>query len=111
MRSIIAQENGEPITGRVIEADALVWSEGPIPITVYPFQKPSTILGAATELRREDNGDITAEVGDLEPPLGSGFTISANELLTKRVGRVEKITHARIREIFISDGLPWARKE
>ena len=62
MRKIITWEGEEKVPGIIIEKGALTWGDDPIPVC-WNFQYDiENLLGNATDLRREDDGSITAEI-------------------------------------------------
>lgn len=112
MRVQVAQE-GEKIKefDHRLTDGCLKWVEG----KEYPvlksakFDDPSNILGHATDIRREDNGVITAEI-DFELMNGLGVTIFANKV--ERTGSWEEnnvvVTSATIRAFFTTVEVPWS---
>lgn len=62
MRKTISWEGEEKVPGVVLEKGSLQWSEDPIPLVWSFEQSVESVLGTASDLRREDDGRITAEV-------------------------------------------------
>lgn len=120
MRKIIAWEGREMVPGVIIEVGALTWSE-PLPI-VWSFQHDlSNLLGTARDLRREEDGSITAEldirddteqqrsVKTLLENRDVSTTIFANEL-TERIENGKRLVFAgAIREVSVvlPDTVGW----
>jgi hypothetical protein len=67
MRRIISWEGEVKVNGILIEKDALVWDDKPLPM-FWNFKHDSTCLGHATDIRREKNGSITAKVNFFDVP-------------------------------------------
>jgi len=104
VRRIISWEGEEKVPGILIEKGALVWEE-PIPISLNGLHEMP--IGLAWNVRREEDGSITAEFErKAGPEIGEDvkFTIYASEVkLDKEKWAYDgfrHVTHARVREIF-----------
>lgn len=114
MRRIITWEGVYTIPQTFIEKGALTWDNEPLPVTA---QNGTEILGRATDLRREEDGTITAELTFLDETenqkaaqslLENGdlsTTIFAKPVTEKRRESpneaVRYITAGRIRSIYL----------
>lgn len=113
MRKIIAWEGDEMVPGQILEINSLKWSNEPIPVTRHADDWAQPPIGNAGDLRREDNGSITAEIElieELDVILNDmSFTVYCNEVkaLGPRDVRPLRVTTARIRAIFSDTTVPW----
>lgn len=115
-RQIICYEGKHPVNGKFISKGALTWDEEkPLPVVLKPSDN-GPLVGLATDLKREDDGAITAEMkfnarnnSVLEDlPSGLGWTIYASDI--KWSDMVETIlVSGVIREVFLAPSLPWSR--
>lgn len=111
MRVQIAQEGSEVIPQQLLLDGSLKWSDAPVSIT----NQVGILLGSATNIRRETDGMITAELDlvddfwtELEPiKKDIGFTIAASSTLESWEGPLRIIHEAPIREVFLTPGVPW----
>lgn len=105
-RHIIAKE-GSPMVegGIVIEEGALTWDEGAI-IPVTQGFGDHEVIGRATDIRREENGNITANIEFL-PPRTETFSISVAPFRTREDKRF--VIEGKIREVteLSQDEMPW----
>lgn len=62
MRVTIAQEGVRPFEGWLVEENALTWDESVPVIAQITHGKPSPVIGQVTDIRREDDFSITAEI-------------------------------------------------
>ena len=102
MRRIISWEGEEKVPGIFIEKGALVWDER-LPVAINGLH--SMPSGPAEDIRREDDGSITADIQiDVDIPDSAEFSIFVNEVALnkeKSVNGFLHITHARAREVFM----------
>lgn len=104
-RVVIAFEGKMVIEGFYLKPAALWWDEAPLPITHDPTQAHP--LGWATDLRRESDGSITAEVNDLELPEGVGATIYCTDVQEEYDNSQRVVSGARVRCLFLTSDVPW----
>lgn len=112
MRVQVAQE-GEGIKefSHRLADGCLKWVDGEkYPVVNGPvFNDPNRIVGTATDIRREENGVVTAEI-DFDLIDGLGVTIYANQV--ERTGSWENndvvVTSATIRSFFTTVEVPWS---
>jgi hypothetical protein len=127
MRKIICREGVEDL-GHIFEVGSLQWSD-PLPL-VWNFSHDNigNVLGRAEDIRREENGEITAEIvfNDSDKAQQARTTLEnkdtcctifANKIYEKRitVGEDEEahavrlIKSATIREVsvILAAGHPW----
>lgn len=123
MRKIIGYEKVEKIPGQLILEGAFKWNETePIPVTTHwsrSMDHPQSIIGKATDLRREEDGAITAEIDIPDYPEyfeHFSFTVYANKVhpLHPDDDGLWRVETATIREVFgIANhafpeaGVPW----
>lgn len=62
MRYRFAREGIDTIIGNHLEPGSLTWSEVGLPVSGYADWDASSIIGMASDVRREDDGWLTAEV-------------------------------------------------
>lgn len=112
MRVPICYEGKETVKGQLITPGALTWSDDPIPISVgSDWSKPP--IGYATDLRREDDGTITAEVPDLDILSNEwGLSIWANETIEghESTEDLRVVDSGHLRAVFWSTDIPWNRE-
>lgn len=114
MRKTIAREGEEWIPGQLLEVGSLKWGDEPIPVTKSAeWDDLESLIGTATDLRREDDESVTAEI-ELNEEFASAiadmsFTVYCNEVksIGPREVRPWRITSARIRAIFFAPTVPW----
>lgn len=113
MRKIIAWEGEEKVPGQFLEVGSFKWGNEPIVVTKNTEWDADSVIGEATDLRREDNGSVTAEI-----KLQEGFTILLDDLSftvycndLKSIGSrgfpPSRLSSARIRAIFADTSVPW----
>lgn len=115
-RKIIAFEGRVMIPGQLIESGSLTWGDERIPVTRYARTGDiSDLLGYATELRREDDGSITAEVdaGEYTVLLEKdvAVTITIKPAVWEEVDGVKHVTAGKIVEVFMTPDVPWVGKK
>lgn len=62
MRKIIAIEGRDTVPGQFLEPSCLKWNEGEVYPLVWNFSWERPPIGTATDIRREDDGTLTAEL-------------------------------------------------
>lgn len=123
MRYKFAREGIDTVLDTHLNKDSLHWDEKPIVVNYSNEWDLNNILGTAHDLRREDDGWITAEIewnekGELiAHQLGEDcyLTIYANQVSEqdqRRTGGQRVIRMAKLRAIYATMGSdPWAEKE
>lgn len=91
-------ENKLSRDGRFLETEAVWWEGEPIP--VLDATKNYAIVGKATDIRREEDLSLTAEL-DVEPPEGHALGFDLSNLSSSTKSGVLRITHARLRAITV----------
>lgn len=122
MRYRFAREGIQTKSGHFLEPEALVWEEKPI-LVVWgnDFSWPDNILGKATDLRREEDGWLTAEIewttekGKQAEKLIDRdifLTVYCNKILpdTWVEGPVRHVEKANLLSIFTTLEDTWVRK-
>lgn len=109
----VAVEGRPTGDGRLIAGGALWWNDGPIPIMAREDGSEdhwgAVIVGKATDLRREDDGTITALL-HIDVADDDNFVISVMD--TVIVDDEPVFLKARIVEIFrTTTGWPWAEEK
>lgn len=109
VRRVIAIEGRETTDGRLIAPGALTWSDGPIPIkTAYGL---GDYVGKATNLRREDDGTITADIDIKRPVDDDEFFIPFVVIITSHLDdSVLYLTAGRIHDLTLMGPLEWPWK-
>lgn len=113
-RHIIAFEGRKMFPGQIVEKGAFFWGPEPIYITKSAEYHSDLPVGKATDLRREEDGSITAELS-CEVPEGMAATVyctsvaSNAEYAPEHDGDVLVIS-ALIRQVFFTAGVPWVGK-
>ena len=107
VRKVISWEGEEKIPGIVLEIGALKWDEN----KQYPVTRGDQLrlpIGRARNIRREENGAITAEIHlheDFRSVLDNvSVTIYGNELVQKFVGEggaLRRVSSVTLREVFL----------
>jgi hypothetical protein len=120
MRKTICIEGDEyPINGRIIEKGALGWPEDKKLPLCWSFNHDiEHVLGNASDLRREEDGRITAELTFNDSEAGqnakavlehgdASATIYANQLVEDR--KSKRVSAATIRsvEVVVGGLVPW----
>lgn len=121
MRYRIAREGVDTVVGNHLEVGSLKWTDRPLVVLYGSGLDPKHRLGKATDLLREENGDITAEVewNDQGSQLlddfrvneegGSYLTIFANKVTDKQHNGQRIVEDAHLRSVFITlESDPWA---
>lgn len=118
MRRVLCREGREDF-GNFIEAGAIKWEDKPYslcgPGDNWAQEAP---VGVVENIRREDDGRITGEVGNLHPDAylllenkDVGVTIYANELIDRRENGVRIIKSATLKACFLDVDVPWKDEE
>lgn len=114
MRHIIGVEGRQVLPNQFVELGACVWPDEAIPVETYLEQWVARLVGRATDIRREDDGTLTAEI-DVEIPKGLAATLYCDGLSYDKERYNETgimiITSCRIRSVFLSSGVPWISKK
>ena len=131
MRYLFAREGVDTVINNHLRPGSLKWEEESLPITWQGRNTLQDIIGTATELRREDDGCLTAEVlwnskgqemldalgVDVNTPKsGAWLTIYANhveeEHLRLRGERMRVIHSATLRYLYVvlCQEDPWKEK-
>lgn len=119
MRVQIGKENEDFGFGHVVMPGGFVWDEDKVyPIEDRPREgNPSVgLIGTARDLRREDDGTITAEVTIPEHPMLRGYlTIFGNKLEFEEGRGVEGpppilVKSVTIKAIFVDVNTPWGKE-
>jgi len=119
MREIISWEGEEKLKGIFIEKDALTWDDKGIPV-VWNYEMDRMPMGRATDIRREPDGSITAEItlNDHEDAVHAGpmlvlgdvgCAIWANEIVKTVEDGVQHVSHGNVKAIgvVLRDNLAW----
>lgn len=116
MRVQICQEGEESykINGQVIDIGAIKWEDTPYAITWEAMWDAEHLLGKATDIQRDENGLLTAEI-DMESLTDNGrrvwadvgTTIYANKLVTQRIDGIMHVTSCQLRALYFTLGVPW----
>lgn len=115
-RKVIAWEGEIKLPDTLIERGALMWEE-PLPITANDYK----VLGFADDLRREEDGSITADlhITAHRDAIGlvdehSSFSVFVNQIVEKQPVGVDLsfrlVAFARIREVHLIEEpqtVPW----
>ena len=122
MRKIVCIEDGDPIQGRVINDMALNWTDNLPLVWQFGHVKIEDVLGHASDIRREENGRITAEIVFNETTKGQqakeglengdlACTIWANKIDEVILDGVQRVKSATVREISVvpATDVPWGR--
>lgn len=108
----VAVEGRPTVDGRLIAGGALWWNSGPIPIMANATAEDrwgSVLIGKATDLRREDDGTITALL-HIDVADDDNFVITVMDTVT--VDDEPVVLKGRIVEIFrTTTGWPWAEEK
>lgn len=122
MRKIISWEGAEKVPHVIFEKDALTWGDEPLPL-VWNFQHNDVkaLLGNASDLRREEDGSITAELTFNDTEQGNqaqslaehgdiAFTTWSNDLIFRRDKAMKVVSNARIRSVsaVLTDQVGWS---
>lgn len=114
MRKQIAQESIEPyIDGRYWLPGCFKWEDDRIPVantaSVIDVQ---SLIGYATDFRREDDGKITAEIVTDKDIEDFSFTVYVTNIEAEGdmdLWKAGRISSCRIREVFMSEQIPWSK--
>lgn len=118
-RHIISREGVvEDFDKTLLEVGSLTWDEGRVPVGWEFKWDGQFLLGYAENLRREENGDITAEITfqerELEVHSGREFlgaTVYASSVVQKMSKGVRVISGAKVKGVAITMGVPWRLSE
>ena len=128
MRYRFAREGIDTIIGNHLKPYSMLWEQAELPINYNANWTVEALIGVASDIRREDDGQLTAEVKwndhglmlieamhqDVNAKDGTlWLTIVANMILEKGeagVGTQRVVHQATIRELFVTMHLqdPWA---
>lgn len=116
MRVTFAHEGIEKVPGHFLEKNSVHWDSGPIPL-IWDFQTEK-LLGTASELRREENGELTAEI-DVDT-LDANARALFSDCGTTFFGQIDKdgwtqeddtglqrISDVKVRALVMSPNMPW----
>jgi hypothetical protein len=110
-RRTVAIEGRPTTDGRLIEHGALRW--GGDPVAVYAHVPGSNggfpvLLGKAEHFRREDNGEITAEI-EIARAMGENefLAVSLLGMDAANVDGMLRIRRARIYDLMLTNGWAW----
>ncbi|HEY5443375.1 MAG TPA: hypothetical protein VIJ87_02680 [Pyrinomonadaceae bacterium] len=109
MREIISWEGEEKLKGIFIEKDALTWDDKGIPV-VWNYEMDRLPMGRATDIRREPDGSITAEItltdtedavhaGPLLVTGDVGCAMWAHEIVKTVKDGVDHVSHGKIKAV------------
>jgi len=117
VRHIIAFEGRETVPGQFLEHGSLKWDEDTKLIVVWQanFDDPRNIIGTGTDIQRDENGVLTAEIEWNDPEKMEqlakdvAVTIWANEVNADRDKETDNITvhSAKIKALLTTPSVPW----
>jgi hypothetical protein len=111
VRHIICFEGKEKVPGQFIAVDALTWLDGDIPVLAN-FDD-SQLIGYGTDIRREKNGSLTAEITLLDGekvPKGMAVSIKMYEVDYHNWREVLWITKGEIRSMALIPDMYWPQR-
>lgn len=114
MRHTIGYEGRDMGFGHILLPGALKWDDShPYPV-LEKSDYTSPIVGTASDIRREEDGRITAEI-DFPMPTNLAATIFANEIkLPEGVSWAGEppipIESVVLRSLFFDDKVPWVKE-
>ena len=123
MRYRFAVEGIDTEIGNSLEVGSVKMDEPSYPVTLGNNWQLDSVIGKATELRREDNGELTAEIEWHEKMIDEliakintemFLTIYANKIDDERIAaRKRLVKSCELRAIFIALDMedPWATSE
>ena len=123
MRYRFAVEGIDTEIGNSLEVGSVKMDEPSYPVTLGNNWQLDSVIGKATELRREDNGELTAEIEwhekmseELIAKINTEMflTIYANKIDDERIAaRKRLVKSCELRAIFIALDMedPWATSE
>jgi hypothetical protein len=105
MRQQIAQEIIEAVEGQILDDGCLKWEEG----KKYPiFFDTEAFVGYATDIRREADGVITAEVSWSGNSSYKGTTVYATKAIINRdEDGFMRVKTAELTSLFVATDVPW----
>lgn len=114
-RHIICREGVlETFNNTLLEPESIWWDEGRIPLAWDFRWDAEHLLGYCEDLKREKNGDITAELTFVqrekevwEVRHDVGATIYARSLVSKMQNGVRVVNGAKVTAVTITLGVPW----
>lgn len=114
MRYRFAREGVKTVVGDHVFMPSSIQWEGSIPVCLNNDFRQSDVIGVATDLRREDEGWLTAEIewaSDMGLDVGtvnqtSFLTIYGNQLFRSE-NDAKEITNITLRSLFLTEGDPW----
>jgi len=113
-RVTICREGQDPGFPQILEPGAVKFDpEKEYFVSMHNlFHDPDMVVGKAREVRREDDGTITAEVGDLEIPIGYGVTIYGRKVVSRMdENDVVRVESCELMSLFLDDSVNWRRTE
>ena len=106
-REIVAYEGKRSVNGYLLHPGALKWDEEAlIPVTEHFDWTQQTAWVKGSDIRREDDGSITAEMGDIEVPEHQRVTIYCTQLITEEEQRGE-ITSGELKGLSLIAAYNW----
>lgn len=113
-RRTIGLEGTPTEDGRLIQHGALTWADEPLPIRIVPpdssGHEGAHLIGKLTDIRREPDGAITADVGTTEYPPGWGPGFDLDSVDYDIVDDVMVIKSARLRAVTITENPCWPNR-
>lgn len=110
MRYMISREVHEDIPGVILAENSVQWGEDPIPVQLGFNWEPGAHIGWATDLKRDKNHELTADIqwltDGLPPELGA--TIYANRVMAHEYREIRFVESCILRAIIMTMDIPWA---
>lgn len=125
MRYRFAHEEVETVLERRFEKDSIKWDDRPLPVTrSNNFGDPNDLIGTASDIRRESDGSLTAEIewnerGELikdlvNGPDGAYLTIYGGDVIfgdLHESGDRRNVKSTKLKALFLAVGEdPWQEK-
>lgn len=110
MRVKIAQEGSQIVPGQCLLPGSVQFPDE-VPITRNWNGGLESLIGKATNFMREDDGWITAEVGELDIPMGMGTTVYLGGVESDDIDGVRTVKKGDLKAVFLTDCGPWKREE
>lgn len=116
MREVIAYEDVYHPALSFLKYGSIKWAgEYPIPITAWESYTHK-LLGEASDIRRGDDGEITAEIQwfdeDYKTAVEDGLmalTLWCNDLDAEHIENTMVVQSAMLRKIYPTIGVPWCK--
>lgn len=110
MRQKIAHEGAEYVRGQVVEHGAFVWEEDIDLPVIFSNEWPGMeqMVGWASDIRREEDGVITAEISWIDQTY-EGTTVFCLDAMITHEDDLMVVRHARITRVFIAPDVPWGQ--